>query len=122
MWMGLRAGLTCKRPGPQGTPWGKRLRIFKKVLFMQKDFDQWNKHKKNLDGLKKDLLFKQGEVWWCAVGANIAEESCGKGEFFGRPVLVLKKLSGRNFIGIPLSTKSKIGTWFTDVRVQGQVV
>lgn len=85
---------------------------------MQKDFNAWNEHKKGLEEVKQKFLFKQGEVWWCAVGINVAEESCGKGIVFGRPVLVLKKLSNRSIIGIPLSTKRKTGTWFVDVKVQ----
>ncbi|MEK7105191.1 MAG: type II toxin-antitoxin system PemK/MazF family toxin [Patescibacteria group bacterium] len=89
---------------------------------MEKDFNKWNEHKKRLEKIQQPFLFKQGEVWWCSIGVNVAEESCGKGEFFGRPVLVLKKLSRRNYIGIPLSTKRKIGTWFMEVTVQGKTV
>ncbi len=87
---------------------------------MRKDFDQWNKKKKELENKKRDLLFHTGEVWWCAVGMNIAEESCGKGETYRRPVLVFKKLSRNNFIGIPLSMQEKIGSWFIDIPIQGQ--
>ncbi|OHE25029.1 MAG: hypothetical protein A2Z84_01280 [Tenericutes bacterium GWA2_35_7] len=89
---------------------------------MKKDFDKWNNHKKRLEEVKQKFLFKQGEIWWCAIGTNVADESCGKGDAFGRPVLVLKKLSGKNYIGIPLSTKRKVGTWFVDVKVQGEIV
>lgn len=89
---------------------------------MQKEFDNWNEQKKQLENAKQEILFKQGEVWWCAVGANIADESCGKGKIFTRPVLVLKKLSGQNYIGIPLSTKRKTGTWFIDIKIQGETV
>lgn len=89
---------------------------------MEKDFDGWNKHKKKLEEKEQDFLFKQGEVWWCSVGINVADESCGKGETFGRPVLVLKKLSRRSFVGIPLSTQRKNGTWFTDVKVEEEIV
>lgn len=89
---------------------------------MEKDFNKWNEQKKRLEGINQKFLFKQGEVWWCAVGVNVADESCGKGDVFGRPVLVLKKLSSKNYIGVPLSTKRKTGTWFVDVRVHGEVV
>lgn len=89
---------------------------------MKKDFDHWNDKKKKLEIVQKNFLFKQGEVWWCSVGVNVAEESCGKGDFFGRPVLVFKKLSSRSYIGIPLSTKIKTGSWFADVTVQGKTV
>lgn len=50
-----------------------------------------------------------------SVGLNIAMESCGKGKTLRRPVLIYKKLSGNLFIGLPLTSKEKTGTWFTDI-------
>ena len=84
---------------------------------MQKDFDGWNKIKKDLDKREKKFFFKEGEIWWMSVGLNVAKESCGKGIIFRRPVLVLKKLSSDTFIGLPLSSKEKIGSWFIDITV-----
>jgi mRNA interferase MazF len=89
---------------------------------MEKNFDEWNKQKKILDNKENRILFKEGEVWWCSVGINVGHESCGKGLTFRRPVLILKKLSGSNCIGIPLSTQKKSGSWFVDISVQGQAV
>lgn len=86
---------------------------------MIKDFNNWNEIKKDLDINNRDLLFKETEIWWCSVGLNIGVESCGKGETFRRPVLILKKLSGYSFIGIPLSSQIKTGTWFADVQING---
>ncbi len=80
-------------------------------------FIEW---KKNLENGYKKLFIKTGEVWWCSVGLNIAQESCGKGKYFRRPVLIIKKLSDKNFIGIPLSTKNKTGTWFTNIQINGE--
>lgn len=87
---------------------------------MRKDFDNWNSKKKLLEDRKKDFLFSEQEMWWCSVGLNVATESCGKGAAYQRPVLILKKLSKNNFIGIPLSIQEKIGSWFTDVSVYGE--
>jgi len=84
---------------------------------MQKDFDAWNKIKKDLEIKEQRFFFKEGEIWWISVGLNIAQESCGKGSIFRRPVLVLRKLSSDTFIGIPLSSKDKTGTWFTDITL-----
>ncbi len=52
-------------------------------------------------------MFKEREVWWCSLGANIGDEQDGKGRSFTRPVLVLRKFNRNVFIGIPLSTKVK---------------
>ncbi|MDR3642346.1 MAG: type II toxin-antitoxin system PemK/MazF family toxin [Candidatus Doudnabacteria bacterium] len=86
---------------------------------MQKDFDNWNEKKKALERRSEKFLFKSGDIWWCSVGINIGSESCGKGVTFRRPVLVVRKLSSVSFIGIPLSTQPKIGSWFSSVLVNG---
>lgn len=87
---------------------------------MQKDFDKWNNIKKRLENNLIKFFFKEGEIWWMSVGINIANESCGKGEIFRRPVLVLRKLSGSSFVGLPLSSKEKNGSWFIDVLINNQ--
>lgn len=87
---------------------------------MKKDFDNWNTKKKELEEVKEKFLFKTGDIWWCSVGLNVKAESCGKGEQYQRPVLVLKKVSAESFIGIPLSTQEKTGTWFIDITIHGE--
>ena len=52
-------------------------------------------------------MFKECEIWWCSLGANIGDEQDGKGRSFARPVLVFKKFNKHIFLGIPLSTQVK---------------
>ena len=85
---------------------------------MEKDFDKWNMKKKKLDKNKRDLLFKEGEIWWCSFGVNIGEEVYGKGENFRRPVVILKKLSHNSCIVMPTSTKKREGSWYHYLNVQ----
>lgn len=85
---------------------------------MEKDFDKWNLQKKELEKLSKKFLFKTGDIWWCSVGLNVKTESCGKGDDYQRPVLILRKLSAESFVGIPLSSKKKEGTWFCEITVR----
>lgn len=87
---------------------------------MKKDFDNWNAKKKEIELKDIDLLFKTGDIWWCSIGLNVKEESCGKGETFRRPVLILRKLSRKSFIGVPLSTQKKVGSWFCDISILGE--
>jgi mRNA interferase MazF len=87
---------------------------------MQKNFDSWNEKKKVLEEMKKDFFFHEAEVWWCAIGLNVQSESCGKGENYQRPVLILKKLSGSSFIGIPLSSQNKVGSWFVEISMHNE--
>jgi len=74
---------------------------------MEKDFDQWNKHKKAHNDSELKIYFYEREVWWCALGVNVGFEQDGKGEKFARPVLILKKYSKNVFVGIPLSTAQR---------------
>ncbi len=75
-------------------------------------------------GLKEKLhnqghrppLFKEGEIWWCYMGENVGIEMNGKGEKFTRPIFVFKKYNKYSFLGLPLTTKVKVGTWYAPVR------
>lgn len=79
-------------------------------------YNHWNVLKQCLEFSAKDTLFKEGQVWWINIGQNLGGESYGKGRLFSRPVLVYRKLSTELFIGIPLTSKIKHGTWFVGVR------
>lgn len=88
---------------------------------MEKDFDKWNCLKKSLETNSKNLIIKQWEIWWTNIWINIKTESCWKWEKFRRPVLVLRKLSHKNYIVLPLSTKIKDWTWFANYEVDGNI-
>lgn len=86
---------------------------------MIKRFLEWIGLKEKLhDANNKSPLFKEGEIWWCAIGENVGIEVNGKGKAFSRPVYVYKKLSKNGFFGIPLSTSEKIGTWYVEITFQ----
>ena len=78
--------------------------------------------KKQLDNIthNDELYFREGDMWWCALGVNIGTESLGKGAEFRRPVYVLKKFSTDSCICIALTSKEKTGTWFVDISLQGE--
>lgn len=82
---------------------------------MKQKFDNWNTLKQKID--KKEIInFKQGEIYFMSVGQNVGYEVYGKKELYLRPVLVYKKISKQTFIGIPLSSKEKNGTYFFTFR------
>lgn len=87
---------------------------------MEKDFDSWNGKKKQLDGTRRNLFFKEGEIWWCSMGLNIGEEVYGKGEYFRRPVVVLKKLSHNSCIVMPTTTKKREGSWYHHLHIRSK--
>ena len=85
---------------------------------MQKDFDGWNKIKKELDGKKEEpLFFKQGEIWWVNLGLNVGFEMNGKGEEYMRPVVILKKYNKYSFLALPLSTSQNINDYRVSIGV-----
>ncbi len=86
-------------------------------------FDTWNEKKKSLhsreivsldnEGKKKaKVLFKEGEIWWVSLWQNIGSESYGKWEQFARPVYIFRKFSMEAFLGIPLTSQTKEGSWY----------
>lgn len=70
-------------------------------------FEDWNRLKKKLNDENHTPLFKEREIWWCSIGANIGHEQDGKNTEFSRPVLVVRKFNKRLFWGVPLTTKIK---------------
>ena len=81
-------------------------------MSQESDFDNWNKVKKNTQ--KETILvgFKQRDIFNVKVGHNIGFEQNGKGEDFVRPVLIFKKLTKDMFIGIPLTSTLREGSFF----------
>lgn len=83
-----------------------------------KNFDEWNKRKKNISSQKpKDSLYvKEREVWWISVGVNVGSEIDGKNELFERPVLIFRKVGREQFYGLPLTSKDKKGPFYRSVH------
>jgi mRNA interferase MazF len=79
---------------------------------MFKDFINWIEKKKEINFSDRKIPdFHEREVWVVSVGCNIGFEIDGKEEFL-RPVLVFKKFSSNTFLGVPLTSKLKNGTWY----------
>ncbi|MGK0256527.1 MAG: pseudaminic acid cytidylyltransferase [Arcobacteraceae bacterium] len=78
----------------------------------QDTYDKWNSIKKLIDNKNETLYFRERDIYFLSVGQNIGRESYGKKELFLRPVLVYKKLSHTSFLGIPLTSKVREGTYY----------
>ena len=74
---------------------------------MKKDFDEWNKKKKELNDREESLFCHERELWWCALGINIGFEQDGSDIEYRRPVLILKNLSQDTSLIIPLTTSER---------------
>jgi mRNA interferase MazF len=84
---------------------------------MQKDFDKWNKKKKQLDAGKYQPPFvSEGEIWWASVGENVGSEIGGKSDLFSRPVIIFKKLAHGFYFVIPTTSQERKGSWYVTFR------
>jgi mRNA interferase MazF len=80
----------------------------------------WCKIKPFLKDERTNPSFKEGELWWCSIGMNVGVDVFGKGEKFTRPVLIFKKLDKNSFLGIPLTSQQKEGSWYVSVHYAGR--
>jgi len=72
-------------------------------------FTDWAGLKPKLHFSERELYFKERQIWWTSIGQNIGSEQNGKRGNFERTVLVFKKFNKDTFLGMPISTKIKIG-------------
>lgn len=82
-------------------------------------FENWTKFKIRIHTAERILYFRQKEIWWTALGANVGFEQNGKNESFERPVLILRKFSKDMFLGVPLTSKTKTGMYYFDLTPTG---
>ena len=80
----------------------------------------WFRFKLKLWNKGSKIIFKQRELWWCSLGINLGEEIFGKGEKFTRPVLIFKKFTSNSFLGLPLTSQPKAGSWYVEVTQAGK--
>ena len=80
-------------------------------MMEEKHFDEWNEMAKELHASIDIPQYHEREMWWLSIGENIGAEINGKGDYFLRPVLVVRKY-GILFFGIPLSSQVHQGIWY----------
>ena len=88
---------------------------------MQKDFDAWNFHKKEIDLVSIDGMYRERQIWWCALGLNVGSEDNGKNEYFERPVLIFRRFGEDTSWTIPISSQKcrKDSRYQCSILVQG---
>ena len=64
--------------------------------------------------------FREGDVWWSAIGENVGVEIDGKSRRYSRPIVILKKHSRLLFAAVPLTSKQHTGTWYVPFIFQGK--
>ena len=84
------------------------------------EMEKWMELKIKLNKSRTMFNFKEGEIWWTAVGKNVGIEINGKGNGFARPILIYKKLSRQGFVGLALTTQKHSGSWYKPLTVGGK--
>jgi mRNA interferase MazF len=84
---------------------------------MQKDFDRWTKHKKQLHVAADRPFYHAREIWWCAVGVNVGNELDGTGKEHDRPALILRGFNPQTFVGIALIGHPRTGPYYFPLGV-----
>lgn len=82
-------------------------------------FKQWTKLKIKTHLSERIIYFREKEIWWASLGANIGFEQNGKNENFERPILVFRKFGKDMLWAIPLTSKDKEGIFYFDIRHLG---
>lgn len=83
---------------------------------MQKDFDNWNKRKKEIND-EKPNFYHQREIRWCSLGVNVGFEQDGTSKTYRRPVLILKGFSRNVCLIVPLTTSKKKNPYHVSVGI-----
>lgn len=73
---------------------------------MNKDFDGWNKVKKQTHA-EFPRFYTVREVWWCRLGVNIGSEQDGRGDNFLRPAIILRGFGSDACLVAPLTTSDR---------------
>ena len=82
-------------------------------------FVEWTKLKVRIHVSEREIYFREGEIWWVSLGANIGYEQDGKNSNFERPVLIVRKLSRHILWVVPLSTKLKPHSYYYQYTYNG---
>jgi mRNA interferase MazF len=87
---------------------------------MKKDFAKWHAKKETLNERRdvETIFFREQEIWWTALGANVGFEQDGKGEEFRRPILILKKFNKYVVLVVPLTTKVKNNKYYVACEME----
>ena len=81
-----------------------------------KDFDKWNKKKKELNKKEPNFYYER-EIRWCSLGINIGFEQDGTNETYRRPVLIIRGFSRHVCLAVPLTTSKKENPYHLTVGI-----
>jgi mRNA interferase MazF len=88
---------------------------------MVKDFTEWTEQKTIVANEKERPFFREAEVWFVALGANVGFEQDGRGENYLRPVVIIRKFNNEVCWGIPLTRNKKQGDFYFSFNLNNEI-
>ena len=85
---------------------------------MSKDFDSWNKRKKEINETSSNF-YHEREIRWCSLGLNIGFEQDGTSQTYKRPVLIMRRFSRNVCLIVPLNTSQKENPYHLGIGIIG---
>lgn len=85
---------------------------------MWKDYKKWHGVKTVINNQAKNITFNERDIWLCYIGENVGSEQDGKGKYFTRPILILKKFNNQVFWSLPLTTSEKQNEYHFEIYCQ----
>lgn len=86
--------------------------------YLDKKFLDWHIVKQKIDKSNNNLFFKERDVFFISMGENIGREQNGKGDFFARPVVIIRKFNNNIFRWVSLTTKIKEWKYYFTFELQ----
>ena len=88
---------------------------------IKKTYEKWMGKKSSINNCGAMRSFREGDVWWAAIGENVGVEIDGKSAKYSRPVVILRKHSNLFFTAVPLTSQPHRGTWYTQFMFHGKI-
>lgn len=86
---------------------------------MGKDFDGWNKKKKEVQHSTEPPFAHEREIWWCTLGLNIGSEQDGVGMEYRRPVWIVRGFSQSVVFVVALTGRRREGFFYMALGLVG---
>lgn len=83
-----------------------------------KRFLEWIGIKEKIHEGNNPPSFDEKDVWWVYLGENVGHEEDGKGEFFLRPFIIIRKFNKELLFGIPCSSVKKENRYYFEVNIK----
>lgn len=65
-----------------------------------------------LESEDRQIIAREGEIWWCALGTNVGVEIDGKHLNFERPVVIARVFNREAVLALPITSKHKSGRYY----------